>query len=556
MLVLLVGWHSTLILLPVASIVFAALRAGVRDLATIGLLGLTGGALAAYALFWIWWASPTAGAIASIAAIAASAGAISWLAPRLDRQTLAHAAPLGNAALLWVAYGLFLLAYGLAPSGFEAPLNAVQRRFGHALPVDNMLPWALAQQIAADRLQIPFAGEWLASDRPPLQAAYFLASLAPLLPRTEVHYQVQSSLLQALWVPGMWLLLRGFGLKRGAVFLALGATMFSGFALTHGLYTWPKLLPVAFLAVTIAVLLNARREALSDPRLGAAAGACVGVAMLCHQGSAFVLLGLGLALPALRRVPSVRFLLPAAAAIVVVMLPWMLFQKYVDPPGNRLAKWHLAGVIPVDSRSFPQALRDAYAALTPGEFLGNKLENVQALFGPPGTSKRVLKATTVGIDDYEFAHLLDAQFLCLFPALGMLALAPLAWLVPRARRTPEFAASLRLFVVALAIIAPWVLLIFLPGQTLVHAGSFAVPCLLFAAAMLALYGASPWLALVGLGLHLALTLEVYGRGKPLAAGASLADSRAFWILALFALGATCALLWKTSSMNDMSATAP
>jgi len=37
----------------------------------------------------------------------------------------------------------------------------------------------------------------------------------------------------------------------------------------------------------------------------------------------------------------------ALAIVVVFYLPWSAYQKYVDPPGNRLLKIHLAGVIPV-----------------------------------------------------------------------------------------------------------------------------------------------------------------------------------------------------------------
>ena len=555
-LVLLVGWHATLIALPVVPIVLAAMLAGARDVVTLALIGLTGGALATFALFWAWWASPTAGIFASIASIATSAAAIAWLAPRLDRPTLGEAAPLANVALLWVAYALFVLAFGLAPTSLDNPLDAAQRRFGHNLPVDNMLPWAFAQQVAADRLTHPFSGDWLGSDRPPLQAAYFLAALGPLLPRTDVHYQVQASLLQALWVPGMWILLRGFALKRGALFMAMAATMFSGFALTHDLYTWPKLLPVAYLAIVVALVLNADRDALLDWRVALAAGACFGVAMLCHAGSAFVMLGLGAAVLMLRRMPPARFVVLAAAAAFIVMLPWMLYQKYIDPPGNRLAKWHLAGVVAIDSRSFTQALGDAYAALTPEEFASNKAANARTLLGPPGTAELVLKATTGRLDAREFVLLLDAQFLYMFPAMGILVLAPLAWLAPNAWRTREFAASIRLFAVAMCTLVIWAILIFAPGQTLIHHGSLAVLCLFFAAAMLALYAVSPWLALVGLGLHLATTLEVYGRSPRLAAGASLADYRAFSAIALAALVATCALLWKTSSTNPRSSIQP
>ncbi len=550
MLVLLVAWHAALIAMPMAAVVLGCLHAGLRDTTVLALLGLSGGGLAAFALFWVWWASPTAGALASIAVIAASAAAIAWLGARLDRRTLRHANPLGVAALVWIAYALFVLAFGLAPSGFQSPLGAVQHRFTHWLPNDNVLPWAFAQQIAADRVTIPMTDTWLSSDRPPQQTAYFLASVASLLPRSELHYQVQSTLLQSLWVPGMWVLLKSFGLARGAIFLALAAGMFSGFAFTNGLYTWPKLFPVAYIAVAAAVVLNATRETLSDPRIGAAVGACIALAMLCHASTIFVLVGLGAALVALRRIPPMRFLAVAAATAFAIALPWILYQTFVDPPGDRLLKWHLAGVTQVDSRSFAETVHDAYAAVTLEELVQNRYANLKSLVGPPGFPQLVWYASTVGLNDQDVVALRTWQFFHIVSALGVLALAPLAWLMPRAWRKREFASSLLLFAVCLLTVVPWVLLIFVPGGTLIHTGSLAVVCFLFSAAMLAFFAASPWLALAALALHVGLTLDVYARAVPLADGASIADYRAFGALALMALAITCGLLWKLSAMSD------
>ncbi|HET7401156.1 MAG TPA: hypothetical protein VFJ62_05215, partial [Usitatibacter sp.] len=332
MLAFLVAWHAGLVALPMAAVVLACIRAGMRDLTVLGLCALSAGGLAAYVLFWTWSASPTGGAVASVAWIVASAAIVGYLLARLDRDALRPAAPLGIAALAWAAYALFLLAFGLAPSGFQQPLNVVQHHFMLALPYDNELPYIFARQVAADSVATPMSLTWLASDRPPLQTAYFLASGAALLPRSEVHYQVQSTLLQALWVPGMWLLLRSFGIAPGAVFAALAAGMFSGFAFIHGLFTWPKLFPVCYLAVATAMMLNASRETLADWRVATATGTCVALAMLCHPGSAFVLVGLGVALLAMRRVPPVRFLAIAAVTAFIVAIPWALYQKH-HPPG-------------------------------------------------------------------------------------------------------------------------------------------------------------------------------------------------------------------------------
>jgi len=549
MLVLLVAWHAVLVALPMAAVVLACIHAGLRDAAVLALCGLAGGGLGAFVLFWIWWASPTGGALASVAWIAASAAIVGSMLARLDRDAIAHAAPLGIATLVWAAYGLFVLALCLAPSGFQAPLEVVQHHFGLALPYDNELPFIFAQQVAKDRVTVPMSLQWLSSDRPPLQTAYFLASGAVLLPRAEVHYQVQATLLQTLWLPGMWLLLRSFRIARGALFAALAASMFSGFALIHGIFTWPKLFPAAYIAVATAIMLDATREALGDVRVAMATGACIALAMLCHPGSAFVLLGLGVALWALRRIPPVRFLAIAGITAFIVLLPWALYQRYADPPGNRLLKWHLADVQDVDARSVGEALRDAYAAITFEQLVDNKVEDLRMIVGPASAVPLVAAASTVGLGDDDASILRHLQFFHIVVALGVLALAPLAWLVPRSWRSHEFRASLQLATICLVTMVPWVLLMFPRGGTVIHTGSLAVVCFLFCAAMLAFYAASRWLAVAALALHILLTLDVYVRATPLAEGATRADYRAFNALAVLAVALACAALWKLAGMR-------
>ena len=50
----------------------------------------------------------------------------------------------------------------------------------------------------------------------------------------------------------------------------------------------------------------------------------------------------------------------SALTFFTAYLPWLLYQKYYEPPGNRLLKMHLAGAPGVDSRGFIQALLVAY----------------------------------------------------------------------------------------------------------------------------------------------------------------------------------------------------
>ena len=107
------------------------------------------------------------------------------------------------------------------------------------------------------------------------------------------------------------------------------------------------------------------------------------LSMLAHGGTIFALIAL---IPfALRR--RTRIPLRALAASVVpaaaCYIPWMLFQRFVDPPGNRLLKWQIAGVIVPDSRGFVKTLVMQYQALSFHHLLSNKWVNVESLVANP-----------------------------------------------------------------------------------------------------------------------------------------------------------------------------
>lgn len=72
------------------------------------------------------------------------------------------------------------------------------------------------------------------------------------------------------------------------------------------------------------------------------------------------------------------------ALALLVYAPWPAFQRYVDQLGDRLVKWHLAGVEdPADERSPLRTIVDAYAGKTLGEIAVDKLENVGTLVWHP-----------------------------------------------------------------------------------------------------------------------------------------------------------------------------
>jgi hypothetical protein len=162
---------------------------------------------------------------------------------------------------------------------------------------------------------------------------------------------------QLCWIPAVWLCGRVMGLtpRRTAVLILLCVA--SGFFLINTVYVWPKLSAAALMlsAFVFAREFAHTERALPLPLL------FVFLAWLAHGGVAFSALALA---PFLWRWAT-PFTRPAVVRAVVLflllVLPWLAYQNVFDPPGDRLLKWHLADVIPVDDRSFVQALRDRYA---------------------------------------------------------------------------------------------------------------------------------------------------------------------------------------------------
>jgi hypothetical protein len=68
----------------------------------------------------------------------------------------------------------------------------------------------------------------------------------------------------------------------------------------------------------------------------------------------------------------------AAAAALALALPWSAYQRWYDPPGDRLLRWHLADAPAVDDpRSVGEALTDAYLHTPIADVLTYKAHNLR-----------------------------------------------------------------------------------------------------------------------------------------------------------------------------------
>ncbi len=331
---------------------------------------------------------------------------IAWR--RLGREgLLAQLRPAAEVLAVQIFACLLVYGAGYLYGGFEHPLLAASKRWFH-WEGDNELPYIAFQRLTThDLSRMP--GDWQLSDRPPLQAA-FVTLLAPLA-RSQGNYELIGIALQSFALTGLYLLLRALSIGSRAALATVALVASAGFFLMNGFYVWPKLLSAGYLCAAAAALFsrNGRGAAWT-------AGALAALGLLAHGGALFGILAI--LLVALCG-PSRARLMSMIAALLVTVLPWLAFTHYVDPPGNRLAKWHLAGVVKPDSRGFAETLLASYRSQSPEQIVRNKVENARIQLGEASYFSHALQFGNKSWWDEQFGVL---AFAC-FPAwLGFVAL--------------------------------------------------------------------------------------------------------------------------------------
>ena len=346
---------------------------------------LTVSASFGYAAFWIYLESKLVGRIFSFAVIAISAGALARALKNRQIRILMKniAGPCGYALTVGVCY---LCLFFLFSEPFSSRVDlANERFFKDVRPGDNLIPFIFAERIYDRQPLRPFCcGDWLSSDRPPLQVGIFLLQRPiRIFGNTGLQYQLLATALQCLWLCGVWTLLEALRAPPHRMRQVLGFLVFSGFLFYNSVYTWPKLLSATFMLFAFSIVILVATE---DRRITAfeiaLASASISLAILAHPGSVFSLPALLLILIRKRRRLTLPKCVLAGFIIAVFLLPWIAYQKLYDPPGNRLLKMHLAGVGGIDSRSVAQAIWDAYRTRSLAVVLKYKWTNLSTLLGP------------------------------------------------------------------------------------------------------------------------------------------------------------------------------
>jgi hypothetical protein len=439
-----------------------------------GLVSLGG---VSFATFWLYCFSHTAGnlfvAVLEIFAVLRFAKSLFSSDGFLRyKQLNAYLLPVTSAALL-------ILFIGLYPFGADWDSQMVPgNRWYKNMPMDNWLPKILADQVWEGSIKRPMVGDWLASDRPPLQAgAYLLVKY--FSPATAGIYQVLGTWLQCTVIVPFIFIVQLAGFNRRIQPLAILTLSISAILIINGLFVWPKLLAATYTAIFFVALFQSPQTRLAPRNQMLLAGLSLAFAMLSHSASSFALIGVLIAYLLRQRSKGLRPLFVTCGIATAAYLPWLIYQKIIDPPGDRLMKWHLAGVIPLDHRSFLQTLSDSYSSLTWETWLAGRIENVTRVLADPLWFPRDLSAylqsflhgapdpSPIYVNSFFFFSYAQWFFP---PAIILIAYA---YLAARRIRPPDvlnyLAGTLLLCVVA------WVLLMFSPGSTIIHAGAYFCP---------------------------------------------------------------------------------
>jgi hypothetical protein len=312
--------------------------------------------------------------------------------------------------------------------------------------------------------------------------------------------------MQSLWTFPVWLLLRAFRIGAVTAATVIAAVYFTGFTMVNTFFVWPKLLAAAyFIAFAIPVLLSRYLPGRANWPLRCLTAFLLSASLLAHGGSAFALSGILLYILfqalTLRRVPGRVGLLKNACLVtlltVVFYSPWIGYQKFVDPPGDRLLKYHLADVQPITNDSAAKVILDAYRKQTFTEFLRAKQENIVALFGHESEFLQTLPRF-LNVD--AKLQIRGLEFFFFLPSLGLLAFGIAGLLHPKvlasggsSRR--QLAVAHKLLLCSVCILGPFILLMFKPDSTRLHQGTYAMVILAITGSMLVFRVATPRLAI-------------------------------------------------------------
>jgi len=511
--------HLTLLAAPAIAAAVVATRRGVRSVPLVLGIALVASGTSAFLAFWAYYADQLVGQTWDFLLLGGSIGVVVWIW-REGRIEWRQLRPLAPPLALWVLGCCFVTFLGFLHGGTHDAVPISALRFSGQLPSDNDIPRYFGEWFATHGHQNPppvYPPDWLMSDRPPLQVGYVLSQRGFMPTEQGLHYELLCIGVQGFWIVGMWAVLVAARLRPLTRGLAMFAAMVSDIAILHGFFVWPKLVAAAFLLAALAIVISpAWTESRRDLRIAALVGALLALAMLSHGSSVFGVVPLAL-LALWRGLPDWRWLGAAAVALLALMVPWMAYQHYADPPGNRLLKWQLGGDITLDDKGTLEAIEAGYSEAGWDGTLENKEDNFGEIVGWP-RGKTSFEEAVDGVEEGKpgetVAAIRGARFFCLLPFLGLFLIAPVAMLSGRrraGRNEDEWRFALLCFAFFGIACLVWGLLLFgtPDSRATIHVGSLAVPLLGVVGCVAGLRSLFPRLAAAVVGVNVLFVLLVY-----------------------------------------------
>jgi hypothetical protein len=434
-------------------------------------LVITASCLAGYAAFFVYFFSPAAGAMVSIAIVAASVVVTAVRARSAEGRRLLFGSEIRAPFAMMLLYSIFTVSLTfLYLPGWPDADEVARSRYVRELPGDNALPQYLAENMWAGSDSRYIIDGWQSSDRPPLQTGILLLQ-RPVIEGVgapvSLCAQVTGVVAQSAWIAGIWVLCSVLATRRATLVITLLGAGMSGFFLLNTAYVWPKLIAAALGSMAIAVLVVARRNGWTQ-KLGGAFAAMAALAMLSHSGAVLTLLPAVLLFALGTARPRLRDCLLAALVAAILLTPWSLYRRLYAPPGDRLAKTHLAGQWTETDRTLGELLVENYRRVGPGFALRARWQNTLQLFEIVPLARAA---------DAEARRTTEWN-----RVLGALGALNLAWLLLGWRvmkRRGEGVEIGRLYWLVAASLLFWIALMFTPTEATAHHLSYSTIVLLF-----------------------------------------------------------------------------
>ena len=218
-----------------------------------------------YVAFYVYLASKLAGVILSYTVLGVSLVLLVLNLIRHSRVRLSMRTVALPFSLAYLVGAFYLAVFYVATDPFIVGSDYADVLFFHqTLPGDNIIPLIFADKFYDHHPLHPFCcGDWLSSDRPPLQSGiYLLQRPLKLLGPAGLNYQLLGTALQCTWILGIWTLLTSLQVPHQRIYQVIGLLVFSGFVSFNSVYVWPKLLAATFLLFLWSIALGILCERL------------------------------------------------------------------------------------------------------------------------------------------------------------------------------------------------------------------------------------------------------------------------------------------------------